>query len=112
MAVECSLSVLVAWSVDMASYLRDNRGSEGNVGHKMTVHDINLAARDLELASSSHAVFQNLHTWSQSAPLPIVSEHSFPSFAKSADRIDGAIIAGGDIFRESIGKYADYSMKK
>lgn len=27
----------------------------------------------------------------------MVSEHSFPNFAKSADRIDGAMIAGGDI---------------
>ena len=36
-------------------------------------------------------------TCSQSAPLPIVVEQSFPSSAKSAERIEGAMMAGGDI---------------
>ena len=30
-----------------------------------------------------------------SAPCAIVSEHAFPSSAKSAERIDGAMMAGG-----------------
>lgn len=40
-------------------------------------------------------------TCNQSAPLAIVFEHSLPRSAKSADRIDGAIMAAGDIFRAS-----------
>lgn len=31
------------------------------------------------------------------APLWIVSEHALPKAAKSADRIEGAMIAGGDM---------------
>ena len=34
---------------------------------------------------------------SQSAPLAIVLEHSLPRSAKSAERIEGAMMAGGDI---------------
>ena len=34
---------------------------------------------------------------SQLAPLRIVSEHAAPKAAKSAERMDGAIMAGGDI---------------
>jgi hypothetical protein len=40
--------------------------------------------------------------WSQSAPCKIVSEHAVPRDAKSADRIEGATIAGGDIFAEGV----------
>jgi hypothetical protein len=40
-----------------------------------------------------------ISTWSQSAPCAIVLEHSAPRSAKSAERIDGAIIAGGDIVK-------------
>ncbi len=36
-------------------------------------------------------------TWSQSALWPIVSAQAAPRAAKSADRIDGAIIALGDM---------------
>lgn len=39
-----------------------------------------------------------MSTCSQSAPWAMVSEHAFPRELKSAERIDGAIIAGGDIF--------------
>jgi hypothetical protein len=38
-----------------------------------------------------------MSTCSQSAPWPMVSEHALPNAPKSADRIDGAMIAGGDI---------------
>jgi hypothetical protein len=34
---------------------------------------------------------------SQSAPWLIVSEHALPSSAKSAERIEGAMIAAGDM---------------
>jgi hypothetical protein len=37
------------------------------------------------------------NTCSQSAPWPMVSEHALPSAPKSADRIDGAMMAGGDM---------------
>lgn len=38
-----------------------------------------------------------MSTWSQSAPWLIVLEHSAPRLPKSAERIDGAMIAGGAI---------------
>lgn len=38
-----------------------------------------------------------MSTCNQSAPLAIVFEHSFPRSAKSADRIEGAMMAGGDM---------------
>ena len=38
-----------------------------------------------------------MSTWSQSAPCSILAEHSLPRVAKSALRIEGAIIAGGDM---------------
>lgn len=37
--------------------------------------------------------------WSQEAPFLMVFEHSAPRFAKSAERMEGAMIAGGDIVR-------------
>lgn len=39
----------------------------------------------------------------QSAPWEIVSEHALPSSAKSAERIEGAIMAGGAIVRDGRG---------
>lgn len=36
-----------------------------------------------------------ISTWSQSAPCSIVREHASPSAAKSADRMEGAMIAEG-----------------
>jgi hypothetical protein len=36
-------------------------------------------------------------TWSQSAPWAIVSEQALPNAPKSADRMDGAMMAGGDM---------------
>lgn len=38
-----------------------------------------------------------MSTWSQSAPWRMVLEHSAPRSAKSAERIEGAMIAGGVI---------------
>lgn len=35
--------------------------------------------------------------WSHDAPLSIVSEQALPRAAKSAERIDGAMMAGGAI---------------
>lgn len=39
-----------------------------------------------------------MSTWSQSAPWAIVLRQSSPRLAKSAERIEGAMIAGGAIF--------------
>lgn len=39
-----------------------------------------------------------ISTWSQSAPCSIVRAQSDPSWAKSAERMDGAMIALGAIF--------------
>ena len=52
-----------------------------------------------------------MSTWSQSAPWSIVREQSWPSCAKSAERIDGAMIALGAIaavFRESYERMDSY----
>jgi hypothetical protein len=38
-----------------------------------------------------------MSTWSQSADWPIVVEQAVPRLEKSAERMDGAIMAGGDI---------------
>ena len=38
-----------------------------------------------------------ISTWSQSAPCSIVLEQSWPKLAKSADRMEGAMIALGAI---------------
>lgn len=38
-----------------------------------------------------------MSTWSQSDPSSILVEHSLPRVAKSALRIEGAIMAGGDM---------------
>jgi hypothetical protein len=38
-----------------------------------------------------------ISTWIQSALLLIVVEQAWPRAAKSADRIDGAMMAGGDM---------------
>ena len=46
-----------------------------------------------------------ISTWSQSAPWPMVSEQALPRAPKSAERIEGAMIAGGAIvcvYRKSI----------
>lgn len=40
-----------------------------------------------------------ISTWSQSAPWPMVLEQSWPRLAKSADRIEGAMIAFGAIVK-------------
>jgi hypothetical protein len=39
-----------------------------------------------------------------SAPCAIVSEHAFPSSAKSAERMDGAMMAGGAMAGKRIGE--------
>ena len=78
----------------MTADLRYDGCAEGHVRHEVAIHDIDLEA------SAWSSVFSSARgrTWSQSAPWEIVSEHAFPSAPKSADRIDGAMIAGGDIF--------------
>lgn len=38
-----------------------------------------------------------ISTWSQSAPCSIVREHACPRVAKSAERMEGAMIADGAI---------------
>ena len=43
-----------------------------------------------------------MSTWSQSEPWAIFVEHSLPRVAKSALKMDGAMIAGGDMMSESL----------
>lgn len=47
-------------------------------------------------------------TCSQSAPFLMVVEQSAPRAAKSAERIDGAMMAGGDIAAEIGGKIVKF----
>jgi hypothetical protein len=70
-----------------------NGRAEGHVGHKMAVHDVDLHV-SVACRTSQKSVSR---TWSQSAPWEIVSEHALPNAPKSADRIDGAMMAGGDM---------------
>lgn len=41
-----------------------------------------------------------------SAPCPIVSEHAFPSAAKSAERMEGAMMADGDMAGARLGEFS------
>jgi hypothetical protein len=48
-----------------------------------------------------------MSTWSQSAPWPMVSEQALPKAPKSAERIEGAMIAGGAILYSCVFVYLE-----
>ena len=43
MAVKGSLTVCGSWAVDVGANLGDYGGSKGHIGHKVAVHDVDLA---------------------------------------------------------------------
>jgi hypothetical protein len=117
-----------AWmlrSLDMRANLRHNRCAERDIRNEMAVHlrrfesSKNISPQSLSriilfsvleypalpvLSSRlQDAIFKEIpptiSTCSQSQPSPIVFEHSWPSCAKSALRIEGAMIAGGLIMK-------------
>lgn len=49
----------------------------------------------------SDLIVEGVFTWSQSAPWSMVSEQALPRAPKSADSMDGAMIAGGHMARGS-----------
>jgi hypothetical protein len=84
------------WTLYVWADLGDNRGAESHIGHEMAVHDVDLG-RVSDMAANGCSRVQEGRTCSQSAPWCIVSTHALPSSAKSADRIEGAMMAGGDM---------------
>ena len=104
--------------VDVFPDLGDNGGAECDVGHKVAVPfafclSAQLSTLELSLfrdpmvcpdlgSYGEFGVAYMISTWSQSAPWSIVRAQSAPSCAKSADRIDGAMIAFGAIFNASL----------
>src|ERR1700742_2900967 len=119
MAIERSPPSCVLRSIDMRSDLRHDRSTKRNIGNEVTVHLRTPKHYKTSARSSSHICICLLRvrcprllspscsssdglsdgphtksTWSQSQPWPMVLEHSCPSAAKSALRIEGAMIAG------------------
>lgn len=47
---------------------------------------------------------KKIYTYSQSAPWAMVVLHALPNSAKSAERMEGAMMAGGDMLR-TVGMY-------
>ena len=93
MTVKGPLSLCSRRTVDVGADLGHDGRAEGHVRHKVAVHDVDLGA----LVMSHEESYPLEHTWSQSAPWEMVSEHALPSAPKSADKIEGAMIAGGDM---------------
>lgn len=97
MAIECSLSVFRCRLCYVASDFGDDRRSKGNVWHKVAVHDIDV--QPMGLSKLYVRVLQTQDAAYQSAPFSMVSEHSLPRAPKSAERIEGAMIAGGAMLK-------------
>lgn len=93
-AVKSSLPILGRRSRDMASDLRNDWSSKGNIWDEMPIHCI-LSVPKLRLYLGIYYVL--ISTCSQSAPCSMVFEQSAPSAAKSAERMEGAMMAAGDI---------------
>jgi hypothetical protein len=105
--------MLVAWSVDMASNLGDNGSSECNVWHKMTVHDIHLAAKDLELAScffTSRGILESTYM----EPIRSVSDcirAFFSKFCEIRGKDGRSDNCGRRHVQEIVQRYADYVVR-
>lgn len=98
----------------MPPNLGNNRRPERDVRHKVPVPAISSAnqaqlrqgklggtgIRDKEAKEERREGGKRyiMSTCSQSAPWSMVAAHSSPNRAKSADRIEGAMMAGGVIF--------------
>lgn len=81
--------------IDVSPDLGNDGRAECDVGNKMPVPIRNNVSAPS--GSSGEGESHMMSTWSQSAPCSMVRAQSWPSWAKSADRIDGAMIALGAI---------------
>ena len=94
MAVEGAPALGSRRSVNMRPDLCHNGSAKGHVWNEVAVHLVRRCVRELPcLGGRAHTI----STCSQSAPSFIVSEQAAPKEPKSAERMDGAIMAGGDI---------------
>lgn len=97
MAVECSAPVVLGRLVYVLSDFSHDRRAECEVRHKVAIP----STKPVILARLRHNIAwyktgpYMISTWSQSAPCSIVLAQSAPSCAKSADRMEGAMIAFG-----------------
>ena len=84
---------LATWEADLGH----DWGAEGHVGDEVAVHDVDLVVMRGQLSLKGEG--RETVTWIQSALSSIVSEHAFPRAPKSADRMEGAMMADGDMTR-------------
>ena len=121
MAIERAFPVCSLRSWNTSSDFRNHWCAEGHVRDEMPVHDVDMEPafvrkgsaswtfrgvfcsaseyeRDRKVALGAGAQWEmgkgGMH---QSAPLSMVSVQAAPRAAKSAERMEGAMIAGGDI---------------
>lgn len=101
MAVEGAASVVLLGLLDMATDLGNDRGTEGDVGDKVTVpvyRRVSVSITPSALAGNKHATYM-MSTCNQSAPCSMVRAQSWPRLPKSADRMDGAMMVWGAMVR-------------
>lgn len=48
MTIKCALTTSLGRSLNMRSYLCDHRRAEGEVGHEMAIHDVDVDPRGVE----------------------------------------------------------------
>ena len=95
MAIECAPPTLILRSVNVFPYMCDHWCAKGDVWNKVTIH---LLLNQPALEENSDYWLHTMSTCIQSASCSIVVLHALPSAPKSADRIEGAIMAGGGMF--------------
>lgn len=97
----------LARAVDVAADLGDHGRTEGEVWDEMAVPEIgNGVSARVDVHTKDRVAGLTTYmmsTCNQSAPRSMVREHSAPRSAKSAERIDGAMIAFGAIASSSTG---------
>lgn len=91
-AVERASAVRLGGLVDMPPDLCNDGCSERDVWHKVPVPG---STRQPLVVLMHRRVAYMMSTWSQSAPCSMVREQSWPSWPKSADKIEGAMMVGG-----------------
>lgn len=96
MAVERAFAKRSGRRLHVGADLGDHRGAKGQVGDEVTVHNVHCAA-GIRSGQCGLLGWVCCVPCSQSAPSDMVSEHALPRAPKSADRMDGAMMAGGDI---------------
>lgn len=123
MAVKSAFTTSRLGTINMRSDLGDHGSTKGDIGDEMAIHLCKATSKIMsvnEVCSMSplrmpfSPVFlwkrvawreereRTMSTCSQSAPSPMVFEHAAPRAAKSALRIEGAMIAGGAMVRTGL----------